>query len=60
MRHRLVGAGADMMRLMHRKNAAKVLPVPVGARIKVDSPRAIAGPSSICGRVGTAKTPSNQ
>jgi hypothetical protein len=38
----LWGTGVNMMRLMHHENAARVLPVPVGARIRVDSPRAIA------------------
>ena len=35
--------GENMSRLMHHRKAARVFPVPVGARIKVDSPRAIAG-----------------
>src|ERR1700719_1692260 len=48
-----------MSRLMHHRNAARVLPVPVGARIKVDSPRAIAGQPCSCGLVGAAKTASN-
>ena len=42
-RFMLSGAGVNMMRLMHHKKAARVLPVPVGARMRVDSPRAIAG-----------------
>src|SRR6202030_4212660 len=48
-----------MSRLMHHRNAARVLPVPVGARIKVDSPRAMAGQPCSCGLVGAAKTASN-
>src|ERR1700732_3207858 len=48
-----------MSRLMHQRKAAKVFPVPVGARIKVDSPRAIAGQPCSCGLVGAAKTASN-
>jgi len=55
-----VGTGENMMRWMHHKNAARVLPLPVGARIKVDSPRAIAGQPAICGRVGAGKTAANQ
>src|ERR1700730_18095165 len=49
-----------MSGLMHQRKAAKVFPVPVGARIKVDSPRAIAGQPCTCGLVGAAKTASNQ
>ena len=45
---------------MHQRNAARVLPVPVGARISVESPRAIAGQPRICGRVGPVKTAENQ
>ncbi len=37
------------MRLMHHKKAARVLPLPVGARISADSPREIAGQPVICG-----------
>ena len=48
------------MRLMHHRKAASVFPVPVGARISVDSPRAIAGHPAICGRVGAGKTAVNQ
>src|ERR1035437_3098170 len=49
-----------MRRLMHHRKAARVLPVPVGARMRVDSPRAMAGQPSCCGRVGAGKTASNQ
>src|ERR1017187_4774878 len=49
-----------MRRLMHHRKAARVLPVPVGARMRVDSPRAIAGQPSCWGRVGAGKTASNQ
>ncbi len=45
---------------MHHRNAARVLPVPVGARIKVDSPRAMAGQPAVCGLVGAGKTAENQ
>src|SRR5450432_2131165 len=53
------GVGENISRLMHHRKAARVLPVPVGARIKVDSPRAIAGHPRICGLVGAGKTASN-
>src|ERR1039458_6048894 len=49
-----------MSRLMHHRKAARVLPVPVGARMRVDSPRAMAGQPSCWGRVGAEKTASNQ
>jgi hypothetical protein len=39
----------------HRK-AASVLPLPVGARISADSPRAIAGHPRRCGVVAEVKT----
>src|SRR3984957_20397982 len=51
--------GENMSRLMHQRKAARVLPVPVGARIKVDSPRAMGGQPCSCGLVGAAKTASN-
>jgi hypothetical protein len=46
------GGGArrsNISRLRHHRNAVSVLPLPVGARISVDSPRAIAGQPSCCG-----------
>ena len=54
------GSGVNMMRLMHHRNAANVFPVPVGARMSVDSPRAIAGQPAVCGLVGDWNTASNQ
>jgi len=45
---------------MHHKNAARVLPEPVGAKIRDESPRAMAGHPRICGRVGPVKTAENQ
>ena len=45
---------------MHQRNAARVLPEPVGAKTRVDSPRAIAGHPITCGRVGPGKTAVNQ
>ncbi len=41
-----------MSRSMHQRNAASVLPEPVGARMRVESPRAIAGQPWSCGLVG--------
>src|SRR6476619_2118976 len=49
------GTGSNMTRLMHQRNAVSVLPLPVGARMSVDSPRAIAGQPSACGGVGASK-----
>lgn len=54
------GAGENIRRSMHHRKAASVLPVPVGARISVESPRAMAGQPSSCGRVGAEKTAVNQ
>src|ERR1017187_9133860 len=42
------------------RKAASVLPVPVGARIRVDSPRAIAGQPWRCGAVGPGNVARNQ
>src|ERR1035437_1022659 len=42
------------------RKAASVLPVPVGARIRVDSPRAIAGQPWRCGAVGPGNDARNQ
>ena len=36
-------ASSNISRLMHHRNAVSVLPLPVGARIRVDCPCAIAG-----------------
>jgi len=54
------GAGVNISRSRHQRNALRVLPLPVGARISVDSPRAIAGQPSTCGRVGSSNAPANQ
>ena len=48
------GAGVNINRLRHQRNAVSVFPLPVGARISVDSPRAIAGQPSCCGFVGAS------
>ena len=37
------GSASNISRLMHQRNAVSVLPLPVGARMSVDSPCAIAG-----------------
>src|SRR6188472_4307004 len=52
--------GGNITRLMAQRNAVSVLPLPVGARISVDSPRAIAGQPNRCGVVGAAKARLNQ
>jgi hypothetical protein len=52
-------AEANMTRLIAQRKAVSVLPLPVGARINVDSPRAIAGHPSVCGGVGAANDPRN-
>jgi hypothetical protein len=44
---------------MHHRNAVSVLPLPVGAVMRVDSPPAIAGQPCRCGRVGAAKAEEN-
>lgn len=56
---RAAGEGGNMTRSMAHKNAASVLPLPVGARISVDSPRAIAGQPFACGGVGAANDARN-
>src|SRR5690349_7137622 len=45
---------------MHQRNAVNVLPVPLGARISVDSSRALAGQPLVCGAAGAGETASNQ
>ena len=49
-----------MSRLMHHRKAVSVFPLPVGARMSVDSPRAIAGHPCVCGGVGAANDARNQ
>ena len=44
---------------MHHRKAVSVLPLPVGARMSVDSPRAIAGQPCVCGGVGAANDARN-
>ena len=45
---------------MHQRNAASVLPEPVGALIRTFSPVAIAGQACTCAGVGSAKASANQ
>src|SRR5215471_6475855 len=52
-------AAPNITRLMAHRNAVSVLPLPVGARISVESPRAIAGQPSACGAVGAANDARN-
>jgi hypothetical protein len=58
-RRALSGGGANMARSRHHKNAVNVFPVPVGEKMSVDSPRAIAGHPSICGRVADGNERAN-
>ncbi len=44
---------------MQERNAASVLPLPVGARRSVLSPRRIAGQASACAGVGASKQREN-
>src|SRR4051812_43474408 len=53
------GTGENIRRLMAHKKAARVFPVPVGARIKVDSQRAMAGHPRTCGGVASGNTAVN-
>ena len=52
--------GGNITRLIAQRNAVSVFPDPVGARISVDSPRAIAGHPSVCGGVGASNDARNQ
>ena len=54
------GAGVNISRSRHQRNAVSVLPLPVGARIRVESPCAMAGQPSACGRVGASNAAKNQ
>ena len=56
---RFGGCGANIKRSRHHRKAVSVLPLPVGARISVDSPPAIAGQPSNCGRVGASNAAEN-
>ena len=53
------GTGSNMSRFSDHRNAANVLPLPVGARMSVDSPRAIAGHPRFCGVVAPENTAPN-
>src|SRR5262245_60311008 len=54
------GGGVVTNRSMPQRNAASVLPDPVGARIRVWSPWAMTGQPSACAPVGAGKFASNQ
>src|SRR5579859_912952 len=61
MRQPAVCGGAwSMRRSRHQRKAVRVLPVPVGARIRVLSPLAMTGQPWRCGAVGASKTSRNQ
>src|SRR5690242_12720456 len=57
------GSDVGEVRIMslstHHRNAVSVFPVPVGARMSVESPRAIAGQPCTCGAVGLSNTARN-
>src|SRR4029453_2962934 len=53
------GGGSNISRFRPHRNAVSVLPLPVGARMSVDSPRAMAGHPSSCGRVGDGNDATN-
>src|SRR5688572_28565280 len=55
----LAGGGSDMRRVMHQRHAVRVLPEPVGARISVSPPAAMAGQPLVCGGVGAGKDVAN-
>src|SRR5688572_24923062 len=50
------GTGSNISRLSDHRKAVSVLPLPVGARISVESPRAIGGQPRFCGAVASANT----
>jgi hypothetical protein len=57
----VAGTGAwRARRSIATRNAARVLPEPVGASRRVDSPRAIGGQPSSCARVGSPSAARNQ
>ncbi len=60
-RHRSGGSGkgANIRRSRQARNAARVLPLPVGARTSVDSPRAMAGHPRACAGVGSPNASRN-
>jgi len=54
------GRGSVISRSRHQRNAARVLPLPVGAQMSVCSPRAMAGQPCACAAVGASKAERNQ
>ncbi len=59
-RSRSSGGAVLTRRSRPHRNAARVLPDPVGARISVCSPEAMAGQPWACAAVGSAKVVENQ
>ena len=57
---RVGGTGANMSRSMAHRNAASVLPLPVGAKSSVEAPRAIGGQPRACAAVGASNDAVNQ
>ena len=56
---RLARGSRNMRRSRHQRKAVRVLPVPVGARMRVVSPRAMAGQPRRCGVVGVPSAERN-
>lgn len=54
------GGGDETSRSIDVRNAASVLPLPVGAQISVWSPLVMAGQPWTCGGVGSGKDAPNQ
>ena len=54
-----VGSRSAISRSIAHRNAASVLPDPVGAEISTCSPEAIAGHACSCAAVGCSKAPAN-
>lgn len=59
VRRSLSGTGSVINRSIPHKNAARVLPDPVGAKISVCSPLAIASHPCDCAAVGSGNDASN-
>src|SRR5687767_1738179 len=51
-RRALGGSDVNISRSRQQRKAASVFPLPVGERMSVESPRAIAGQPAVCGAVG--------
>ena len=57
--HRVVGRTPAAIRSSDHRNAASVLPEPVGATTRASRPRWTASHAPVCAAVGAAKAPSN-